>query len=518
MTQTTWERELSVALIEPQMRLYKNASPYNLTIGGQGSGKSHNIGIVSGMFIETCPQIIGLIAANTYDQLSRATLLETFATWKSAYGYSEYDAKTSPSGCFVVGKEPPAHFKPHGYTFLTNNNNIYFWNGAVIFTASLENYKAIEGVNIGWACLDETADTREEALTSVITGRLRQKGLCVAKKKILGFFPYCPKDHPDAGEEINPLFIFTKPAKAPWLKDLFLLEQYKEEIQRVIYDPKNFYYHFDGVRQVIVYSVYWNKINLPNGFIKNRLSLLHGSGLIGSHIFGDPFGKTGGEFATEWDSAKHIRNVDLKEGYPIHFSIDFNAKPYMTGLVCQITQETGNWNGKTSWIRFSVVDAYALASPKNSAGHLAQELMADYQHVTDFGLFIYGDASGNNEVAVKNVTSYFQDFTNHLRVKYELRVPNSNPRYKAALGPGSMGRKAFLNRLLSGALGVEVVVSPRCVELIADMNECEEDENGRLKKKKNKDGIEERGHNMDAFQYIICHPKALGYLAKIKGI
>jgi hypothetical protein len=135
-----------------------------------------------------------------------------------------------------------------------------------------------------------------------------------------------------------------------------------------------------------------------------------------------------------------------------------------------------------------------------------------------WGLFIYGDASGNNEVAVKNVTSYFQDFTNHLRVKYELRVPNSNPRYKAALGPGSMGRKAFLNRLLSGGLGVEVVVSPRCVELIADMNECEEDENGRLKKKKNKDGIEERGHNLDAFQYIICHVKALGYLAKIKGI
>ena len=161
----------AIELIEPQAAIFQQAAPYNLVLGAQGSGKSHNIGVKSSFFVNYAPKVIGLIAANTYDQLSRATLLAVFRTWKDIFGWEEYHPKSAPGGFYVIDKEPPAHFVKHGHNFKSNNNNIYLANGAVIFTASLDNYKAIEGIEVGWAMLDETADTTEEAGTSVITGR-----------------------------------------------------------------------------------------------------------------------------------------------------------------------------------------------------------------------------------------------------------------------------------------------------------------------------------------------------------
>lgn len=509
-------------MLPPQAEFFLRAAPYNLMIAGQGSGKSFDIGMLSGMFITHTPKIIGLIAANTSDQLSRATLKTTFETWREYFGYVEYDAKSNPGGHYVIGKNPPYHFVPHGHTFASNNNNIYLANGAVIFTTSLHDYKGIEGVEVGWAMLDETADTNEEALTSVITGRLRQKGLCIANKRIggetedEGVFPYCPSDHPQAGRAINPLFVFTKPAKVPWINNLFDLESKREQIQAAIYDKSRYFHSFDGVRQVVIYSVWWNRDNLPQDFIANRLKLLAGSGLVNSHFYGDPFSKTGSEFVTEFDPIKHIGHCAIAPAYPLHLSIDFNAKPYMTGLVMQLVPCDGEWNGLTEWIELRVVDEYALVSPKNTAGHLAGQFCEDYGDLAMMGLYVYGDASGNNEVPMSGAKSYFDDLTLNLDVPYELRVPEQNPRYAAALGKNSMGRKAFTNAIFSGAKGVRVLINPRCVQFIADLTYCKEDANGRMEKKKNKEGVEERGHHLDAGQYFICHPKSLGYLAKFK--
>lgn len=458
--------------------------------------------------------MIGLIVANTYDQLSRATLKATFDTWRDYFGLTEYNPKSNPGGAYVFGKQPPPHFVQHGHTFVSNNNNIYLFNGAVIFTASLDNYTAIEGIEVGWAMADETADTAPEAISSVITGRLRQKGLHVANKPLMGFFPYCPEGHPNAGRAINPLFVFTKPAKVPWLNELFKLEQHREKIQSVIYDHGKYFHHSDGVRQVTIYSVYWNTKNLPADYIGNRLALLEGSGLINSHIFGDPFSKTGGEFVTEFDPVKHIAPVQVSEDYPIHLTLDFNAKPYMSGLVCQIVDCRGEWNGNTEWLELRVIDEYALKSPRNTAGHLARVFSDDYSENVDMGLFVYGDASGNNNLPISATKSLFDDFTTNLSLVYELRVPSQNPRFKA-INKNGMGRKAFTNVMFAGSKAVRVLVHPRCVEFIADLTYCKEDANGAMEKKKNKEGVEERGHHLDAFQYFICHPKSLGYLAKM---
>jgi hypothetical protein len=502
----------SFKLIAPQASMYLQAARYNLAIGAQGSGKSHDIGVRSALFAIYCPQIIGLIAANTYDQLSRATLFATFEAWKKYFGWSEYDSRKNPQGNFVIGKEPPAHFVPHGHTFKTNNNNIYLHNGAVMFTASLENYTAIEGIEIGWALLDETADTREEAVTSVITGRLRQKGLCVSKTKNGGFFPFCAKTDPNAGTDINPLFVYTKPSKEPWLVEMFDLNAHRESIISSIYGEDDYFYNYDGLRQVVIYSVFHNRENLPTGFIEDRIELLKHTGLIDSHVYGNPFSKMGGEFAHEFNRIKHEVRCSGEVGLPVHFSIDFNSKPYMSGILanlCKVEQE-----GSEYWAVLRIFSEYALSWPKNTAGNLAEELCIDFGDLLDYGLYVYGDASGNNAIPVKGVVSYFDDFTTNLSRQYELRVPDQNPRYKAALGGNSLGRKAFLNKMLSGAFGVKVEIDPLCKNLLSDLEFVLEDANGAMQKKKNKEGVEERGHHLDALQYLICHPKFLGYLAK----
>jgi len=506
-----------IRLIEPQAALYKEAAPYNLTLGAQGSGKSHGIGVLSSFFIQVTPKVIGLIAANTYDQLSRATLLAVFKTWKEIYGWEEYHPKNNPRGFYVVDKEPPAHFVRHGYNFKSNNNNIYLANGAVIFTASLDNYTAIEGIEVGWGMLDETADTTEEAVTSVVTGRLRQKGLHVLPGS---FFPFCAEGTPGAGKAMNPLYIFTKPAKTDWLNEMFKIGEHREEIKAKIYAPKSFYYGFDGLRQVVIYSAYHNESNLPADFIKNRTEFLAGSGLIGSHIYGDPFSKTGGEYVTEFDAVKHVANVDYLPGHPLHLSVDFNSKPYMTGLVSQMIQGVGEWNGYKSgeWIDLRYIDEYALASPRNTAGHLGEEFGQDYGSRCEMGLYIYGDASGNNSLPVKGKHSFFEDLkmsVDAFGIPYEMRVPSSNPAYKTHIGKGTMGRRQFTNKLFHGSKAVKITVNPKCKEFIKDLENCLEDAEGKLLKKKNKDGVEERGHHLDAFQYQVCHDKCLGYLAKM---
>ena len=79
-----------------------------------------------------------------------------------------------------------------------------------------------------------------------------------------------------------------------------------------------------------------------------------------------------------------------------------------------------------------------------------------------------------------------------------------------------LGRRVFLNKVLSGGLPVRVVVSPKCKELISDFEDCTATPNGTLAKPKTKEGFEKNGHMLQAFEYFICHKDSIGYMAAIK--
>lgn len=224
-------------------------------------------------------------------------------------------------------------------------------------------------------------------------------------------------------------------------------------------------------------------------------------------------------FAFNFDTSKHTRPIlDRDEKNVLHFSVDFNVRPYMSGLIMELeTVKNSYWNGYENYILLKVIDEISNEHPRNDAYNLGAEFTSRYD--VGSGFFLYGDASGNKSLGIKDTKTQFYDLKQGLNefkyLAYE-RIPTHNPKYKN-IAPGSLGRKAFLNLLFAGSLPVRVLInSKKCINFIKDLKFCLQDQNGKLLKKKNKEGIEERGHHLDAFMYFICHPQALGYLAKIK--
>ena len=190
----------------------------------------------------------------------------------------------------------------------------------------------------------------------------------------------------------------------------------------------------------------------------------------------------------------------------------------MSGLIIELEYIKGGfWAGYSDYWILKVIDEVSNEHPRNDAFNLGAEIASRYD--LQSGFFLYGDASGNKRLGVKDTKTHFYDLKKGLAqsaLNCVERIPKQNPRFKN-IAPGSLGRKAFLNLLFSGGLPVRILInSKKCINFIKDLKFCLQDGSGRLLKKKNKEGFEERGHHLDAFQYFICYPETLGYLAKIK--
>jgi hypothetical protein len=144
-------------------------------MAGQGSGKTWEAGVISKIYIDHFPHVRGLIAANTYGQLNKSTIFRIREFWKDC-GMHEYkDGKGH--GDYVIGKKPPKFFDTSRHNYATYDNIISFANGHVIYIGSLDNYQSLDGMEVAYAILDETKDTKREAVEEVILGRIRQTGI-----------------------------------------------------------------------------------------------------------------------------------------------------------------------------------------------------------------------------------------------------------------------------------------------------------------------------------------------------
>jgi hypothetical protein len=110
------------------------------------------------------PNRTGFIAANTYDQMSQATLRELFY-WLDYYGYE-----------FVIDRQPPAEWGETRKKFKTYHNILSVRIGDTIahaFTRVLSDPDALRGVEFSWYWLDETRDTPQET-HDVVLSRMRE--------------------------------------------------------------------------------------------------------------------------------------------------------------------------------------------------------------------------------------------------------------------------------------------------------------------------------------------------------
>jgi len=505
----------------PQDDIIMSRKQINLFLSGQGGGKTFIGGCVSGQLISEFPKVYGFIGANTYTQLSDSTLKRIRTVWRD-WGWTEW-SRDNPHGEYVVDVQPPAHFDTNGHDFDTYRGKICFKQGTVIFKGSLENYKAHDGKEFGWAILDETKDTREEAVKEVIIGRLRQRGLYYTGTGELSDCEIGPTG--EVHTPWNPLYILTSPAKVQWINEWFSLDEYAKEITELIYSSQTYFRKEIGNKMAVICSTYHNNHNLPSNYIENQMQNLH-SARQDMLIYGNPFSSSGGEFYKCFIRTKHITNVmnlevdvngELKKVFntgrarpycpdvPLHISFDFNVNPYIT---CTIWQVIGKL--------IVQIDEICLSNPINTTSDICKEFIRRYQGHQG-GLFVYGDPSGRQQDTRSE--KGHNDFVIIIRALAQFKPTQ---RIASAAPPVAM-RGNFINTIFEkGFEGMVIFIDEKCVKSISDYTYLKEASDGtKLKEKvKNLDtGVtyEKFGHTSDSGDYFICVAFGSEFARYMKG-
>ena len=477
-----------MTLSEPQKYILTSSAKINLFLAGVGSGKTHLAGIVSGFLAESCPNVSGFIGANTYNQLNTSTMLRIREVWKQVFNWTH-------GIDYVVGIKPPNGFDVSRHNFDTYNGICSFKNGAIVFIGSLDNARAHDGKEFAWAILDETKDTKEVDVKETIITRLRQRGMYLKDQRI----------NTESGTPLNPLYIFTSPAKVQWLNELFNLDAHRNDIESRIFSKTDFWANTDekNMRCVAISSTYHNAQNLPDNYIDTVIET-NTKDRADALIYGNPFTRTGGEFYSAFSAVVNVGKSVYLPGLPIHVTFDQNVVPYITALVWQIDGDV-----------LRCIDEFCLPNPNNTTERLCGAIMAKYgQH--ESGMFFYGDASGNSRSTKGSETDY-QIVT---RVMRRLLSNNSNRTCRS--NPNVGKRRDFINNLLDGKVDKWlVVINESCKTLIADLTYLKQDLNGLKLKERVKDDatgqtFEKYGHTSDAMDYFIITILASEFSRQIK--
>jgi hypothetical protein len=476
---------LEQIISEPQMAMLQSTATTNLFLAGTGSGKTFLGGILSINFIKEFPEVRGGIFANTFDQLNTSTLFRIREYWASI-GVTEW-SKENPSGTYTSGKEPPAQWTKCKRNFDRFNNIISFCNGGLIFTGSLDNYFSHSGKEFGWALLDETKDTKEEAIKEVIITRMRQSGMFIVNNTV--------SHTGDISQQWNPLYCLTSPARVDWLNEMFELDKFIEEIQAKIYSDKTFFHKEFGSKCVVISSTYHNVHNVGENYINNILannSIERGKALV----YANPFSITGGEFYSSFDRLKHVTKIEYNSNLPLHLSFDQNTVPYNSCSIWQIKGLDGIWY-------INCIDEIALQNPRNSTEEVCEEFMMRYpNHKT--GLYYYGDASG------KARSTMNRDFKHHYEIiEYKLRKYLVNESDRTLINnPSIIKRRDFMNLILENKLPIRFQIDESCRYMIADFMYTKQDIEGKKDKhivtdKESGEKYQKYGHFGDNTEYLM---------------
>lgn len=521
------EVQAEVNISMPQHAVLQACTPLVLDMAGQGGGKTKNIAISSGYLISEFPELKGFIGANTHMQLSQSTLTRCFAEWKEIYGFTRYDGKENPHGDYVVDRKPPPFF--HQYHELKDyNGTICFRNGCMVFIGSLENYLAHDGKEFAWAHLDETKDTKKEALTTVILGRLRQLGLWHDGEN----WQYNKLLDAESAELIgwkacNPCYIHTSPAEGAvdWILEMFNLTPYEKEIRATITQKDQFYHKVEEHTTTVIYSTYWNARNLPSDYISRRMGIYNEEEIL-KFIYGYPFAKSGSEFYPYFQLQKHVGRLKVDFNQSMHLSWDFNSSPYMTMLLAQVVWVNKYWHEQEGRkyddfrlgckeirvMQIRICKEFCYEDPLNSTEDVCDgfiEYMEGNREanlLTGTDAFIYGDASGNSAIpGMKKTITNFKIIQKRLWQfvsRGNMRVPKANPQIKK--------RRNLVNRILEGKIPeVELIIDEECKNTVKDFSFVKRDVDGGKFKEKVTDKItkkkfESLGHTSDAAEYLIC--------------
>lgn len=513
-------QETVVWLSEPQTAVLSSRAAVILDMAAQGAGKSQNIGYASGMFVCDFPELQGFIGANTNMQLSQSTLANVFKTWRRDFGLTEYDKRGNPSGAYVVDKMPPVHFK-RILQLKEYSGTISFWNGALIFLGSLENYKAHEGKEFAWAHLDETKDTKESALKEVIVARLRQYGLWYDRQgQIVYDATKITATDADAKGWTgwNPLTIHTSPALmgVEWLNTMFKLSNFEKQIKKAVTQGTAAFFQtrFEN-KEVVIYPVHFNAHNLPPNYIENQIANLVDEDKILKMVYGYPFGKSGGEYFPLFRKDQHTGTTFRTPGSVVHQTWDFNSVPYMTCLLCQLNyrvryiDQVGIKHDQPVMgskpievMQMAFFKEYAFESPRNSTDAICEQFKQEFDPLST-ELFYYGDCNGLHRIPGMGAYTNFKGIEEKL-----FPYMHNNSRRVKDPNVAPLKRRDLLNRIFAGRYPeLEILFDlegcPKTIEDFENVKLGKDGEKHKQRVKENGVAFEKYGHTSDAVEYLV---------------
>lgn len=528
MQAQTTSRE--VELSEPQSEVLASRASLIAELAGQGAGKTGTIGYSVGFLVKNFPEAKGFIAANTNMQLQQSTITGILKVFRKDFGMTQYEKGSNPYGHFVIDRAPPTHWKKSKHDFNKFNGIMSFWNGARVYLGSLENYAAHDGKEFAWAHLDETKDTKKEALTTVILARLRQYGLWTDGDKVLWAPLLTAELAKQQGLKAwNPCYIHTSPAEGnvDWLIELLGIAPYEKQIKDAIIRKDDYFYKNivvvdpDDPKQktettVVIYSTYHNEHNLPPGHIAKMKSRLSAAEIL-KFIYGYPFGKNGGEFFPGFDRLKHVCKVTHDPTKAIASTWDFNATPYVTCLLAHVSYVTRYWNDvekkkymepgegrkPMECLRFSFFREYT--DPDSTTEGTADRVYEDYGQFNP-DIFANGDASGRSRIEGLGTMTQYGLIAKQWQGRFYLSEGWLRTR-KVNIQVNK--RRDLMNRILEGKIPeVELEFDESMTNTIRDFEYLLKGSDGgkhkELEKDKNGIKIQKLGHTADAVEYLVC--------------
>lgn len=362
------------------------------------------------------PKALGLITANTYDQLNKNTV-KPLLSFLRDYGLP-----------YVYNKAPP-WYQSRFEGAAAHNGILSFPNGAQVQCTSLENYEMKRGAEYGWWWGDETRDTKREAF-DVIIGRLRDKN--------------------------GPLYIrFTTTPKGveDWTYDIF----YEEcEKNNALY----------ASREIFPMPTWLNRHNLPPKYIETMQEHLDPD-MYQQEVMGEWVNISVGRAYPCFDRDVNVdANLKYVKTLPLCLSCDFNQTPMgwvvvqqQDGIDCVLGEI---WRESTR----------ASMSASESAARDFVDKWGD--HAGE--VHVYGDASGHARHSSTTATDYavvMSILVRHFgrRVKLFSRT-NAAGETAASNTTPVADRVALVNARLRNSLGnVQMKIHPTCRTLIRDLQQ-----------------------------------------------
>jgi len=318
--------------------------------------------------------------------------------------------------------------------------------GSRILFRSLDEFERLRGTNLAWFGVDELTYTAEEAWLR-LEGRLRDP----RAGRLCGYAVWTPKGF-------------------DWVYRRFIADK------------------VDGYEATIA-RPYENRHLLdkvPDFY--ERLKRSYDQQFFEQEVLGEYLNSNSGLVYHTFKRREHVREVAADQRLPLLWALDFNVDP-MSSVVVQIEDEL-----------VRVVDEIVIS--RASTEQACQEFWSRYaQHAA--GVIIYGDASGNH-MQTTGSTDYeiirrFFRAANYDQVQQ--KVPRANPQVRE--------RIMLVNAKLKSAEGqVQMVISPRCKELVKDFEQVAY-KTGSTVVDKDKDP--RRTHLSDALGYMVwqeCRPRA----------